>query len=232
MKPSQKTSIDFAADVDFDRILTNPILDIAANFWEKDRYRAFQITYRSMRRLDDLVDNRKATGQKLTEDECKQYQAMMLDWIESVRRKESQAGFQSDFLDIMSKFSIPINPWERLCQAMIYDLSHDGFESLNLFLKYSEGAAVAPASIFMHLCGIRMDDNTVTPPPYDIQDTARPLAVFSYLVHIMRDFQKDQLENLNYFADDILSKYQIDRESLRKMAIAGEPNKALRLELK
>jgi hypothetical protein len=60
MVTKNNTYIDFAIDVEFDKILTNPILDIAARFWEKDRYEAFKVCYRSMRVIDDLVDNRKA----------------------------------------------------------------------------------------------------------------------------------------------------------------------------
>lgn len=228
MKVGNNKSIDFAISIDFDKILTNPILDIAARFWDEDRYQAFQITYRSMRRLDDLVDNRKATGQKLSPEESAQYRAMISDWLDSVRRKESHGKFQTDFLEVITKFAIPIKPWERLCNAMIYDLEHDGFESFKSFLDYTEGAAVAPASVFMHLCGLRSAEEKFLPPEYDIQAQARPLARFSYLVHIMRDFQKDQAENLNYFADDLLKKYDISRDDLKRMAKNSAPEPSLR----
>lgn len=228
MKVGNNKTIDFAISVDFDQILTNPILDIAARFWEEERYQAFKITYRSMRRLDDLVDNRKATGQKLSADESAQYRAMISDWLDSVRRKESHGQFQTDFLNVITQFAIPIKPWERLCEAMIYDLEHDGFESFKSFLDYTEGAAVAPASVFMHLCGLRSAGKKFLPPEYDIQTQARPLARFSYLVHIMRDFQKDQNENLNYFADDLLKKYDISRDHLRLMAKNSAPEQSLR----
>ena len=63
MTPSKDQTLDFAREIPFDEILTNPILDIAARVWEQDRYDAFKICYRSMRRLDDLVDHRKETGE-------------------------------------------------------------------------------------------------------------------------------------------------------------------------
>ena len=37
-----------------------------------------------------------------------------------------------------------------------------------------------------------------------LRSAATPCAMFSYLVHIIRDFQKDQQNNLNYFADDVM----------------------------
>ena len=59
MKAQDAGHFDFNWDLDFNQILTNPILDIGARFWEDERYNAFRICYRSMRLLDDLVDNRK-----------------------------------------------------------------------------------------------------------------------------------------------------------------------------
>jgi hypothetical protein len=38
------------------------------------------------------------------------------------------------------------------------------------------------------------------------------------MVHIIRDFQKDQLNNLNYFADDQLVKNSLTRYELLKIA--------------
>ena len=62
-------SLDFAVNLDFSEILTNPILDIAARFWDDDRYAAFKICYRSMRLIDDLVDERKESGGPITQQE-------------------------------------------------------------------------------------------------------------------------------------------------------------------
>jgi phytoene/squalene synthetase len=104
---------------------------------------------------------------------------------------------------------------------MEYDLSHNGFESFIVFLRYTEGAAIAPASIFTHLCGVRQQDNHCQPPAYDIRKTARHLAIFSYLVHIIRDFQKDTLANLVYFPSDLLSRFNLSFDDLREVAEQG-----------
>ena len=42
--------------------------------------------------------------------------------------------------------------------------------------------------------------------------------MFSYFVHIIRDFRKDQLNNLSYFADDIMDKHNLTRADLKNMA--------------
>lgn len=221
--------LDFDGVKDFNQILTNPFLDIAARFWEKPRYEAFRVCYRSMRRLDDLVDDRKIESSPITEDEKAHYRELMTNWLQSIKNRSSSDSFMSELLAALDRFAIPLWPWERLCRAMIYDLEHDGFRSIRVFLRYAEGAAIAPASVFMHLCGVQeRDDSSCRPPAYDIRSAARPLALFSYMVHIVRDFQKDQLRGLNYFADDFLSTRSLGREDLRRVAEGGEVPPMLR----
>lgn len=105
---------------------------------------------------------------------------------------------------------------------MIYDINNDGFPTLNAFLEYSNGASVAPASIFVHLNGLQKMNGQYENPPFDVKWAATPCAVFSYLVHIIRDFQKDQLNNLSYFADDLIIKNGLTRNSMMEFA-QGNP---------
>jgi phytoene synthase len=105
---------------------------------------------------------------------------------------------------------------------MIYDINNDGFPTLGSFLEYSEGASVAPASIFVHLNGLSSANGIYKDPPFDVKWAATPCAVFSYLVHIIRDFQKDQLNNLSYFADDLIIENGLSRKELRLIA-EGQP---------
>lgn len=101
---------------------------------------------------------------------------------------------------------------------MIYDINNDGFLSLQAFLDYTRGASVAPASVFVHLVGLTQKDGKYSVPSFDVKEAATPCAIFSYLVHIIRDFQKDQLANLNYFAEDLILKYDLTRQKLRDFA--------------
>lgn len=228
MNAHERPQLDFLDDLDFSAVLSNPILDIAARFWEPDRYQAFQVCYRSMRAVDNLVDDRKATGRPITSQERGHYRRMILDWVTSLRRRQRTDSFQGKLLDILERFGVPLWPWERLADAMVYDLEHNGFKNLAAFLRYSEGAAIAPASVFMHLCGIRPASNGYSGPPFDIRKAARPLALFSYLVHIMRDFERDVQLGLVYFADDILARHDLAISDLRVMASTGVPTASLR----
>lgn len=210
--------IDFDGDLDFKKILTNPILDIAARFWEKERYEAFRICYRSMRRIDDLVDDAKTASSDIPREEAVRLRGMIFNWLESVNLRLGNDSFQKEFISVRDRFKIPFWPWQRLYRSMVYDLEHDGFRNFRAFVRYAEGAAVAPASVFMHLCGVTLADGRYSAPFYDIRKAARALALFSYLVHIMRDFQKDQLANLSYFADDLLAEQSLTVSDLRAVA--------------
>ncbi len=202
-------------DEDFEKILTNPILDIAARFWEEQRYQTFKICYKSMREIDDLVDHRKTEGIALTKEEIEEYSCRIRNWSERI----SNGVCSPELSQTIRQFQIPVWPWQKLGKAMVYDLDHNGFSSLSVFLRYCEGAAIAPASIFMHLCGVKEVNGNHEPPEFDIRQAARPLALFSYLVHIMRDFEKDQRRNLNYFADDILLNCGLNKDELNTLVL-------------
>jgi phytoene/squalene synthetase len=122
----------------------------------------------------------------------------------------------------IEKFRIPFWPLEDFSKSMLYDIQNDGFPTLESFLEYSRGASIAPASIFVHLNGLTKKNGRYDAPSFDVKEVATPCAIFSYLVHIVRDFQKDQLNNLNYFADDIIEKYRLNRLDLKEIAY-GHP---------
>jgi phytoene/squalene synthetase len=105
---------------------------------------------------------------------------------------------------------------------MVFDIHHDGFRTFEEFLDYAEGASNGPASVFVHLCCLDKLQGEFVPPNLVISDVARPCAIFSYLVHIIRDFQKDQFNNLNYFALDMLDKHGLSAEQLQQIARGGE----------
>lgn len=228
MSKHEPTRLDFAAEIDFSAILTNPILDIAARLWESDRYEAFKICYRSMRRVDDLVDDLKSGHGEIPAVLAARARDEIDRWLESVREHSADDEFGRLFLAALERFAIPLWPWERLGKAMTYDLCHGGFATFRVFLRYAEGAAISPAAVFMHLCGIRRDQDRYGAPPYDIRRAARPLAIFSYLVHIIRDFEKDQRAGLDYFADDLLTRFGLTREDLRTCALTGTVDDRLR----
>ncbi len=127
-----------------------------------------------------------------------------------------------ELLDTIRTFHIPVWPLEAFAKSMIYDIDHTGFRTVEDFIEYSQGASVAPASIFVHLSGLIQNGHGYKEPLFDVRSAATPCAMFSYLVHIIRDFQKDQLNNLNYFADDSIIRNGLTTRDLFAMARGAE----------
>jgi phytoene synthase len=126
--------------------------------------------------------------------------------------------FYMELVQTVSTFKIPLQLFHNFAKSMLYDINHDGFSSMEAFIEYAEGASVAPASIFVHLACLSEENGVYRCPDYNIIDVARPCAIFSYLVHIIRDFQEDQLSNLNYFAREILDQNGLHPSDLRAIA--------------
>ena len=218
MKTKNVDFIKLCNDLDFEKIIDHPNILIAANFWEEDRFRAAKICYKLMREIDDLIDNYKSEYAEIKEEERELFISSVNHWISSIRTQSHDTIFQKELIETFDVFKIPLWTMENFAHAMIYDVNHSGFSSLESFLEYSRGASIAPASVFVHLCGVTKVADGFLPPVYDVKRAATPCAIFSYLVHIIRDFQKDQLDNLNYFADNMILKHGLSRQELKEMA--------------
>jgi len=208
--------------IDFQRINYHPNILIAAGFWEPERFSAAEIFYKFMRRIDDMIDNYKVSHKTIAQPDKEDFVSKVNDWLKMVIDSGDHNHSRQEMLNAIQKFRMPVWPLEDFAQAMIYDIQNDGFPTLETFLEYSRGASVAPASVFVHLNGLLKKDGIYAAPGFDVREAATPCAIFSYLVHIIRDFQKDQLNNLNYFSDDLISKYRLTRFDLKEIAY-GHP---------
>jgi phytoene/squalene synthetase len=218
--PSETTGI--FESMDFDKVKDHPNILIAASLWEKDRFEAASVCYRYLRTIDDLIDCHKSIHAAIPDHEKHIFRKRVQEWIDSIREPAAQENGKNDeLLQTMSKYHIPLWPMEDFSRSMMYDIDHTGFNTLDDFLDYSLGASVAPASIFVHLCGVRKGNNGYLPPEFDVRKASKPCAIFSYIVHIIRDFHKDQANNLNCFALDVLKRHRLDEEKIREIAETG-----------
>ncbi|MBG0857987.1 MAG: squalene/phytoene synthase family protein [Bacteroidales bacterium] len=208
--------------LDFNKITDHPNILIAASFFDPDRYCAAKSFYKFMRAIDDLIDNHKAVNRRIVPEERMQFEVNVNNWLKMIQVAEDCPPDQKELTGIMERFRIPHWPLESFARSMIYDINNDGFASLKDFFDYAQGASVAPASIFVHLAGLTEQNGNYSEPVFDVRESATPCAIFSYLVHIIRDFQKDQLANLNYFAEDLTKKYSLSKHDLREIAY-GHP---------
>jgi len=208
--------------IDFEKVVDHPNILIAAHFWDAERYQAARNCYKFMRAIDDLIDNYKTEHITIAPENQARFEADVYRWISTVIEATHEIPSHRELIDTVQRFSIPFWPLEAFAKSMIYDIYHDGFPTLQGFIDYAGGASVAPASIFVHLAGLKQKDGKYLPPVFDVKDVATPCAIFSYLVHIIRDFRKDHLNNLNYFPDDLIAKYGMNRQQLLFMAKGGQ----------
>jgi phytoene/squalene synthetase len=221
MKSLKETYIDIFNSIDFEKIKDHPNILIAANFWEEERFSAAKTCYKFMRAIDDLIDDFKASGKTITGEERDRFNAEVDKWLGRIFKGEGNDPVRSELTETIQRFCIPSWPLEAFAKSMVYDINNDGFATLESFLEYASGASVAPASIFVHLAGLRNKGGEYEAPLFNVKKAASSCAIFSYLVHIIRDFQKDQHNNLNYFADSLLEKHGLTRTMLREIADGG-----------
>ncbi|MGD0342143.1 MAG: squalene/phytoene synthase family protein [Bacteroidales bacterium] len=218
MSSYKEEFLEIFNSIDFRQIKDHPNILIAARFWEQDRYCAAKTCYKFMRAIDDLIDDHKAAYKTIAPDEKKEFLANVNEWLKMIIDSEECNPLKKELLETIEDFRIPLWPIEAFAKSMIYDINNDGFATIDSFLEYSQGASVAPASIFVHLNGLTRKNGKYEPPVFDIREASVPCAIFSYIVHIIRDFQKDQLNNLNYFADDIIAKNNLSQRDLNDFA--------------
>jgi phytoene/squalene synthetase len=214
--------------IDFNRIIDHPNILIAAAFWDDERYLAARTCYKYMRTMDDMIDCHKSEHKTITENEKQQFINSVKDWIAMAHNAVSTNIDDHELMHTIRTFHIPMWPLEAFAESMMYDIGHNGFQTIDEFIRYAMGASVAPASIFVHLSGLKKHEQAYISPSFDVRAAATPCAMFSYLVHIIRDFQKDQQNNLNYFADDIMTRNGLTRNDLMNMANGSELKKGFR----
>jgi len=198
--------------------IKNPILDIAASFWPDDRYTAFRTLYGAMRKLDDIVD--EVALAPFGGVERRRATARLDEWLGCLHGSGARFPEAALARETLLSLRLPFAPWENLAQAMRYDLDQRGFPTFMTFARYTKGAAVAPATVFLQL--LRHNESAESDAhARAIRSVARPLALFSYMTHILRDFARDFREGLVYFPADFRRRFGVDDDSLARAADGG-----------
>jgi phytoene/squalene synthetase len=228
MYPTQTNYLAILNRIPIEQIKDHPNILVAAGFWEEERYQAAKTCYAFMRKIDDLIDNFKASHSRISESQRGSFLRRVDEWILMARARNQTLPEQKAVNETIARFHIPEWTIDDFARSMVYDINHDGFSTLQAFLEYSRGATVAPSSIFVHLCGLRKSGDEWLDPLFDVRSAATPCAIFSYLVHIIRDFQKDQLNNLSYFGDDRILANDLNRGLMRQIAEGMVPTRGFR----
>lgn len=159
-----------------------------------------------MRVIDDYVDDEFLTSNAQTRISLEGFASeKIVKWQANAlaASKNEFAGTNSDYPDIfkalnttLGKSSLGTGPWDRLACAMQADVSEKPLADWDDFLQYCVGATIAPAEVFLYTLCCDVDKHGIysADTDYDFQDLAHEMAIFCYLVHIMRDIAKDSLQ--------------------------------------
>lgn len=175
MNSQKEKFLRIFGSIDFAKIRDHPNILIAANFWDKDRYNAASIFYRYMRAIDDLIDNHKAAKRVIEDEEKNEYKSHVNEWLKMPEVSSDGDPEKAELVRTIEKFRIPLWPFETFARSMIYDINNDGFPTLEAFLDYTEGASIAPASIFVHLTGLTLKNGSYEAPSFDVKKAGSTL---------------------------------------------------------
>jgi len=81
MKTQRDSFLETFNSIDFQRIKDHPNILIAASFWDEERYNAAKVCYKFMRRIDDLIDDYKATNKTIPPGERNMFFSKVNSWL-------------------------------------------------------------------------------------------------------------------------------------------------------
>ncbi|MBF0628864.1 MAG: squalene/phytoene synthase family protein [Magnetococcales bacterium] len=220
----------------------SPLFLVSRLLGEKKR-RLFITAYAAMRIIDDLVDETFQAGDPSQRAANRPLiLARIAQW-----RAQAIAANRRAFLPAPDAFAPPVFealqetigasdlgewPWNALAEAMIRDVEEQEILTWTDFLDYCEGATVSPATTFAYIlaCEVRDHRYVLAHPPTFCRDHVRDMAVFCYLIHIVRDLAKDARKppQLITIPRQMLAASGLHREGL---ALALEHNKTALIPL-
>ena len=216
-------------------------------FADPARYSAFCSLYALMRVIDDRVDELPQDPARF--DAAREHQVLR-SWEEGLNAAVDGSLPPTGLAErcgmaearplltgaaaAMIRFPTPGSLWRNFFAAMHRDVEQARFETYREFLDYTEGASVAPTSIYLCLVAATEAAGSGTyrlPERFDLVRCGRHLGVFSYLAHILRDMAADLgtgERGLLYLAREDLDRFGLDEAMLREDLERGRARESLR----
>ncbi len=178
-------------------------------FRDRARYWAFCTYYAVMRVVDDRVDNLPTrSGLSLRAREAEH--EVVSAWESAVACcyagqvptrstwEPCEVAAARELLGAFTESLEVVRPpqflWSNFFRSMHWDLDHSRFCTWGEFLEYTEGASVAPTTIYLYLIASQLGaPGGAVPVGFNIVDCGRHLGRFAYLGHIVRDLAEDLL---------------------------------------
>jgi|GEM_PF-2396646 len=126
----------------------------------------------------------------------------------------------------LGRSNMGTDAFHGLANAMQRDVAERPLAMWDEFLDYTEGAAVAPAAVFVFILAakVKRDGTSHASLSRPCADYARHLAIFSYLVHILRDLKADAERAPQHLTlpDDLLARAGLTKAQLQHAARQGD----------
>jgi phytoene/squalene synthetase len=186
----------------------------------------FYSTYAAMRIIDDLIDEDFLL---LDGIKRKQHRTLMHTklncWLDQVTGNGAVTGPLNDSIMISLKHTVgrsnmSLSPWRDLAASLRADIDETVMNSWDDFLAYCSGATVSPATIYVYLSAAvyGRHEGYKYSLPKSPQYYSKNLAIYCYIVHILRDLAKDATGSprLLTIPLDVLNKSGLNRESIEE----------------
>jgi len=108
----------------------HPNILIAAGFWEEKRYHAAKTCYRFMRKIDDMIDDRKADVKALDDCEKNLFTDKVYDWISCLSGNAAFDSSLQEVVEVVSEFNIPLSLFSNFAKSMIFDIHNTASDDL------------------------------------------------------------------------------------------------------
>ena len=177
-----------------------------------------------MRIIDDVIDEDflklDATSRNKLEAS---FERKLSRWLQQVLQLETLDGPLSPGIIHALKYTVGRSDltksvWSDLAASLEMDIEGTDMHSWDDFLKYCKGATIAPASIYIYLLAATHTEEKhfEYQMPYELGYYARDLAIYCYIVHIVRDLTKDAIASprLITIPNELLFENGLSRSTL------------------
>jgi len=184
----------------------------------------FYATYAAMRIIDDVIDEKFLKLDAKSQNKLKtSFEKKLSRWLQQVLHLEIVDGPLSPGIIHGLKYTIGRSDltksvWRDLAASLAMDINGTDMHSWDDFLNYCKGATIAPASIYIYLLAANhtKEKHFEYQMPHELSYYARDLAIYCYIVHIIRDLIKDATASprLITIPNELLFKNGLSRSTL------------------
>ena len=181
--------------------------------------------------INDIVDDEfLALDEHSRHTSRENYQNILKNWLKQVCHLDDATDGPLDIRVItalkhtVGKSDMGTDQWKGLARSLQLDILEGSMVSWNDFINYCEGATVSPASIYIYISASSFEPfdgykyNLKKSPRY----YAKNLAIYCYIVHILRDLAKDAKGSMRLITipDEVLKEVKLTRSSIQKEVIS------------